>query len=153
MRARNSLASSSDFAAETELASLLVAHDTLRRRNNRDTESTEDARKIFPLLVLTEPGSGDAFNARNNFFAFGTVLKLDSQNALLVVLRESVIFDVAFPLKNVRDSDFNLRAGNFYLLVVDGIGIANAREHIRNRISHCHREPISSFRLVTSWIS
>ena len=27
----------------------------------------------------------------------------------------------------------------------DGIGIANAGEHIRDRISHSHREPISSF--------
>ena len=48
-------------------------------------------------------------------------------------------------LENVGDSDFDFGAGDFNFIVEDGIGIANAGEHVGNRISHSHREPISSF--------
>ena len=90
--------------------------------------------KFFLLGILTETRSGDALNARDYLFAFGSILKLDSQNALLIVLCETVIPNVTFPLQYFGDCHFNFRAGNFYFLVVDGIGIAYAREHICNRI-------------------
>ena len=111
----------------------------MRGGDNSDTETAENAGKVGAFGVFTKTGSGDAFNTGDNFLSIGTELKFDGQDTLLIVLGEREIFDETFLLKNVGDSDFDIGSGNFYLIMVDGIGIANAGEHISNRISHCHR--------------
>ena len=106
---------------------------------------------VFFFGIETQAGSGDALDAGDNSLAVGTVFEFDGQDALLVVIGEGVIFDETFIFENVSDSNLDFGTRDFNFVMKDRISIANAREHISNRISHCHREPISSFQLPTGF--
>jgi len=64
-----------------------------------------DSGKSFRRL-----GIGDAFNARDNFCAFGTVFEQDGKNALFIVLNETIIFyETRSSLVTVRATIFAAR--------------------------------------------
>ena len=67
-----------------------------------------------------------------------SVLEIDAQRSLYLVLDQLVVADEAFVLENARDLDLELRSRHLDPLVVGLNSIADPREHVRDRICHRH---------------
>jgi hypothetical protein len=46
--------------------------------------------------------------------------------------------DVALRLEDLGDVRLDLRVGHRHGVVVRGVRVAQARKHVRDRVSHCH---------------
>lgn len=66
------------------------------------------------------------------------VFKRNGEDTLFAIVGSAEVFDETFALKNIGDSNFNVGGWDLNVVMEDGIGIANASEHIGNGISHGH---------------
>src|SRR5947209_615322 len=76
-----------NFSAYPTLSGLPVSEETGGRRNDGDTESTEDAGQARRLRVDAEAGLGDAADAGDAALAVRAVLQVERQHAAGLPLR------------------------------------------------------------------
>src|SRR5690606_9017165 len=77
-----------DFPAHTTLAGLLVGHEAVRRRDDRDAQPTEDSRQVVLLGVNPQTGLGHPAQARERTLTARPELELHHE-----VLADLGVFD------------------------------------------------------------
>src|SRR6476469_6965290 len=134
-----------DFAAHALLARLAVGQQTLRRRDDRDAQSTEDLGQVRALGVHTQTGLADAADTRDRALPVAAVLERDGQRladgGLALggeVVRDVVGGDVALLLEDLREAGLHLAVRHRHHVVVRLVGVAQTREHVCDRVSHRH---------------
>ena len=100
------------------------------------------------VLVNAQARTGHALEAFDNRTA-GIVLERNVELVLAVVSRHFVVFDVAFFLEDLGDGNLQLGGRHNHRGLVDHLTVADAGQHVGDRITHTHFA-ISS---LTSWPS
>src|SRR5262245_11100277 len=133
-----------DFATDVLVARLVVGHDALRRRHDGDAEAVVDARQrlhrgIHPAARLRHPRDlADHGRAVE-------ILQLDVElGAAVLVLDGGIAADVALALEHFEDTRAQRRARRRHLRLVAPGRVADASDHIADRIVESHRSLLTS---------
>jgi hypothetical protein len=77
---------------------MLSGHDTLRGRNNSDTDTPIDTRDFFALNIYPQPGFTYSFQFRKDWLIFVAILKVNLDcpvwftSKYLIVVNEPLFF-------------------------------------------------------------
>lgn len=99
-----------------------------------DAESAEDAREVASFGVMAQAGARDAFEVGDDGLFVWAEFEEDGEDTLFVVVGDDEVEDEAFVFEDLSDGDFDIGSGDFDFIMEDGIGIADAGEHIGNGI-------------------
>src|SRR3954453_21438656 len=133
-----------DFAAQLRLARLLAGHDPLARADDDDAETAEDPRDVRLARVHAQAGLADPLEARDDRHLAVDVFEGEAQD-LRGALRLPVDGgDEPLVLEDAGDLALGPRRGDDHLCVSCPRGIADSREHVRDRVGDVHRFPTSS---------
>src|SRR6185436_17659521 len=124
-----------DFAADAGGARLAVGHHATGGRNDRHAQAVHDVGQAVAVLVDAQPGLGNALQALDDRPA-GVILQADAQHLLRAVLAHREVFDVTLVLQNLGDGNLEFGTRHAGLHVPDHLGIADAGQHVGNRIAH-----------------
>src|SRR5690348_1880043 len=128
-----------DFAANIGVACVVIGHHALRRRQDGDTETIVDARQCLDRHVDSPAWLRHPRNLADHRLAV-EILELDLQLAAAVaVLDAGVAADVAFTLEHLEHTRAQLRAGGRDLRLAAHLRVADAGEHVAERIVQSHR--------------
>src|SRR5215469_2963517 len=128
------------FAAHARGACLAVGHYTARSRNDCDPEPVHDARDIVLALVDSQSRLAHAFDLLDHRTA-GVVLQRDLELASRLLADHREALDVTLVLQYLGDRHLDLGRGHLDRGLFRHLRIANARQHVGNRISHAHLSP------------
>src|SRR3954469_10022937 len=126
------------FAADAVGARLAVGHDAARGGQDRDPEPVHDPRDVVASLVDAQPRLGDALQPLDHRLA-GVVLQCDGELLVPAALAHREVLDVALVLQHLRDGRLELGGGHHRFHVPDHLGVADADQHVGDRICHAHR--------------
>src|SRR6266568_8941805 len=128
-----------DLAADAALGRLGARQDALRRRDDGEAETVEDARDLLLVAVDAAAGARDALDAVDDRLAVGRVLEVDPQRPLrLFLVRERVVADEALALENAGDLHLQLRGGELHAVVMRRDPVPDSRQHIGYWVCHRH---------------
>src|SRR5438132_11250984 len=83
-----------NFTAGTVLLGLLVGHEALRRRDDRDAEPAEHARQRVALRIYTQSRLRDPLDPGDRLLAIGPVLQRHGQQRSLFPAQHGEVFYV-----------------------------------------------------------
>src|ERR1700719_3160423 len=126
-----------DFAADIGVAGVVVGHDTLRRRDDGDTEAVVDARQVLHRGVDAAAGLGDALDLADHRLAV-EIFQLDVELGAAFAFGYRVTADIALGLEHFEHALAQFRARAADLSLVAHLRIADAGQQIAERIVHCH---------------
>src|SRR6266496_106882 len=129
-----------NFAPDTGGARLAVGHHAARRRDDRDAEPVHHPRNVVLALVDAQPRLRHALDPFDHRPA-GVVLERDLEHGLHFVSRDLEAVDVAFVLQYLRDGQLDLGRRHRDDGLLDHLRVADARQHVGDRISHAHASP------------
>src|ERR1051325_9311233 len=119
-----------DLAADAALGGLGATQDALRRRDDGQSESAEDAGDLLLVAVNAAAGARDALDAVDDRLAVGRVLEVDPQRPLrLLFVRQRVVTDEALALEDAGDLHLQLRGGELHAVMVRHDAVANPRQN------------------------
>src|SRR2546423_909758 len=126
------------FAADAALLRGTARDETGRRREDRDAHPAEHARKA--VLPGVDPAARlrHALQAGDDPLAVAAELEIDDQRIEGIALLHVVVADVALLLEEAGDVDLHPRGRHRGVLVQRLVGVADAGEHVCNRIGQ-HR--------------
>src|SRR5262245_31754066 len=127
-----------DLPAHLRLAGIPVREQPARRRQDRDPHPPEDARNAVRPDVEPPPRLRDAPEAADDPLLAGTVLQVDAEHALALVFDEAEVLDEPLLLEDLRQPNLQLRGRDVHLFVLGQTAVADARQHVCDRIRH-HR--------------
>src|SRR5262245_3043819 len=134
------------FAADAVGARLAVGHHAARGRQDRDAEPVHHARDVVASLVDAQPRLRHALETLDHRPA-GVVLEADSElflrAAVFVALiagfvADGEVLDVALVLQYLCDRGLQLGGRHRHFRVPNQLGIADADQHVRDRVAHAH---------------
>src|SRR4029079_7719020 len=76
--------------------------------------------------------------ARDHWHVAGRVFEINADGPLAAIFSELVIGDVTLILEDLGDVALQPRCRHVYLRMTRGDSIANARQHVGDRIGCCH---------------
>src|SRR5215467_956828 len=125
---------SHDFAADPALLRGAARHEAGRRREDRDAHPAEHARKT--VLPCVDPAARlrHALQARDDPLAVAAELEVDDQGIEGLALLHVIVTDVALLLEKAGDFDLHPRARHGRVLVQRLVGVADAGQHVCDRI-------------------
>src|SRR5574341_2407550 len=124
-----------DFPAHLLLARVAVRDHALRRRQERHAHPAEDRRDPAVRDVDAPARRGHPHEPGDHLLVGGTVLEVHAQRPLLRILEQPEVLDEALVLQDLRDAHFQARGGDVDLLVLGAARVADAREHVGDRIA------------------
>src|SRR5688500_13975894 len=101
-----------ELSTDVLLARLAVGHDALAGRNDRDAHPVQDAREVADAAVDPPARLARAVDLVDDLLAGHRVLQLDADLALLGVIDDVVVFDVALVLEHLCDAGADLALGD-----------------------------------------
>src|ERR1022692_2318269 len=104
------------------------------RRGGQDRHAERRARETVLPRVDPPSGLGHALQAENHPFAVPAELQVDDQGIEGLALLDVIVPDVALLLQEAGDLDLHPRARHGGLLVQRLVGVADAGEHVCDRI-------------------
>src|SRR5580658_582513 len=125
-----------NLSSDALLLRAFPRHDALRRRNDHQTESAEDSRYLRLARVDAQTGTRNAAKTRDDLLLLRAVPKLNSNLALRTFRNPFEALDETFVLQNLRDGLFRSRGRHVDRFVVGRVGVADARQHIGNRVGY-----------------
>src|SRR5256714_14779764 len=125
-----------DFAADSLLFRGACGDQSSRSRQNRHTHSAEHARQAILARIDTAAGLGHPLEIGDDPLAAPAVLQLDDQGIEALALLYVKVRDVALLLEDARDALLEAGGGHLRALVQRLVGIADAGEHVGDRVSH-----------------
>ncbi len=136
-----------DLAANTELASPLAGHNSLRGGQNGDAHASQDPRDILLVGINSPSGAADPHQSGDDRAAFHGARPHTS--TLAARMRSNAFSPSPTSKPSMKPSSLRIRAifslqrGARYshLGLARGHRITNARQHISNRIIHAHSLP------------
>src|SRR5262245_5514769 len=125
------------FAADTGGARLVVGHHALGRGDDRHAEAVHHLRDRVTALVDTQARAADALDALDHRPA-GVVLQRDLELVLAGIALDGEAVDVALVLQHLRDRHLQLGRRHRHHGLLDALRIADARQHVGDRVTHAH---------------
>src|SRR5690606_39878619 len=122
---------------DTGSACLTIRHVTLRRGNDGHAKSVHYRRNLLRTAIDSQTRAAYALDLFNHRAAC-IVLEADVQLRLALDILHSEIIDITLILKNARDRALELGCRHGNSCLVDALRIADARQHVGNRITHTH---------------
>src|SRR5215210_5981359 len=135
-----------DLAADSLLGGRAARHDSLGRGQDRRAHASEHARQAILARVDAAARLGDALEVGDDALAVLAELELDDERVVAFALLDPVAGDVALLLENAGDLLLQARGRHLRALVHRLVGVANAREHVGDRI-RLHRSSYLPARL------
>ena len=127
-----------NFAAHAVLPCFAVGHESLVDRDNRHAETTLHAGDLIALTVDAQARLGDPSDrrcaARSGLYFISMVRVLPACHRC----RPRRTGDVALALEDLGEGHLLLRRRHGDLVVHRHVGVADAGEHVGNRIGHRH---------------
>src|SRR5215831_15817052 len=131
-----------DFAAHIGLAGSMVRHHALGSRDDRNPEAVVDARQVLHRRVDATPRLRHALDHADDRRAV-EILKLDLElGAAVAAFQGGIVADVAFALEHVEHALAQLRSGCRHLRLGPTLRVADAGDHIADRIVQMHRREL-----------
>src|SRR6478752_5233123 len=127
-----------DFPTHALLVCLAVGQQTVRRRLVSDAAATENLGQVRRLGVDAQAGLAHATHAGDGALAVRAVLEVDGQRLADLGLLDLPRGDVALALEDLGDVLLQLRVRHGDDVVVRRVGVPDAGQHVRNRVSHGH---------------
>src|SRR5688572_6079242 len=125
------------FATDAQPARLAVRHHALGRRNDGYAESVHHTGHFAGAPVDAQPRPAHALDFLYHRFS-SVILQADFEQRLALVLAHREILDIAFVFQHLRDRGFHPACGHRHRLLFRALRIADAREHVGDRIAHRH---------------
>src|SRR6266496_3209057 len=129
-----------NFAPDTGGARLAVGHHAARRRDDRDAEPVHHPRNVVLALVDAQPRLRHALDPFDHRPAC-VILERNLEHGLHFLARDLEAVDVAFVLQYLRDGQLDLGRRHRDDGLLDHLRVADARQHVGDRISHAHASP------------
>src|SRR5437764_8350247 len=126
------------FAADALLGGIGAGENALRRGDDGETETAEDAGNLVLGAVDAAARARDALDAVNDRLAIVGVAEVDAQRGLRPFLDHFVVADETLVLEDARHLDFELRCGKLDTFVARCDAVADSRKHVRDGIGHRH---------------
>src|SRR5580698_10453308 len=126
------------LAAQALFARLPSSHHATRRGENVDAQPTQHPGDLSAPHVHPASRAGDAVHIRDHRFIVVGVFQVDTQDLVSFLFRRFEIGDVALFFENAGNLQLQLGSRNIHLLVPCANRIANARQHICDRIGQPH---------------
>jgi len=127
----------SEDTAQALPARLAVRHQAFRRADNRHTHPVQNPGQLGGLLVDPNPRLAHALNVGDDPLPARTVLEVNDDLALLVIVLPLVALDIPLLGQDLYDLQLHLRTGDLQLIVVGALRVADASEQVRDRIGQC----------------
>src|SRR5216683_2977769 len=124
-----------DFAAKALAGGLPAAHYTLGGAEDGDAETSEDPRDLGLARVDAQSGAADPLHARDHAGAVRAGLEDDTHRLRRSVGLHVVARDVALVLQDAGDLELQARRRDLDLGVPRGVGVADARQHVGDRVA------------------
>src|SRR3972149_11674554 len=124
-----------DFPAHLLLARVAVRDDAPRRRQERHAHAPEDRRDPVARDVDPPARRRHAHEPGDHLLVGGAVLEGHAQRPLLRVLEHPEVLDEALVLQDLRDAHLQARGRDVDLLVLGAARVADARQHVGDRIA------------------
>src|SRR5260221_1346398 len=130
---------SEELAARARLTRITVGHQPLRRGEDRDAQSVAHARHLGHADVLAQPGRGHTLERTDHRLAARGILEPHAEHLRAILgLDRRVILDEIVVLQDARDLGLHSRYRHVDAAVLRSAGVADARQHVGNRIGHAH---------------
>src|SRR5690606_21142577 len=91
---------------------------------------------VIDAGVLPTARFADALKLLNDSLTVRPVLEVDPENVLRGLFDDLEIPDISFPLQHFCDAHLDLRRRDVHVRSLDPQGIADARQHVGDGISH-----------------
>src|SRR6516225_2860410 len=128
-----------DFAADIGVAGGMIRHHALGRRHDGDAQAVVDARQVLHRHVDAPARLRHPLDLADHRLAV-EIFELDLELAAAVaVLDGRIIADVAFALEHLEHAAAQLRARRRHLRLGALLGVADAGDHVADRIVEVHR--------------
>src|SRR3954464_11628245 len=127
-----------DLAAELGLAGLAAGHDPPRGADDDDAEAAEHARDVGLARVHAQAGLADPLEARDHRHLAVDVLQLEAQDGARAIALFPEVGDEAFLHEDPGDLALGARCRDDDLGVAGPGRVADAREHVRDRVGDVH---------------
>src|SRR5688572_14797339 len=131
------------FAAHARLAGGPARHHAARGRQNAGAEAAEHRRHVLDAEVDATAGAADALEPADHALAVRAVLQEQPDHRPRLLpgllgrsLHHAEALDVALILQDPRDFRLQLAGGQIDARVLGDHRVADARDHVGNRISH-----------------
>src|SRR5438105_10051841 len=125
------------FTAHAVGARLAVGHHAARGRQDRHAQAVHDARNVVAPLVDAQARLRHALEALDHRPP-GVVLERDGELLVAAALAQREVLDIALVLQHLGDRGLQLRRRHHRFRVPDHLGVADADQHVRDRIAHAH---------------
>src|SRR5262245_26999405 len=132
------------FAAVALRLGLNVGHDALRRRHDGHAEAALHDRKLIDALEDWQPRTADALDALDDGLVL-VILQLERHHVLAFDFDGGHGLQTAFLLEHLRNGKLLLRRRQRDGRLAGRLRIANARQHVGDRVGHTHSG------ILTSW--
>src|SRR4051794_5144403 len=131
-----------DFPTHALLVRLLVGQQPGRGRDDRHAETPEHLGQGGGLGVDPQTGLGHPPDTGDAALTVGAVLQVDHQllegGAVLLDVVDGPAGDVALLLEDLGDLRLQLRRRHDRRVVIRLVGVAQTRQHVRDRVGHRH---------------
>src|SRR6185369_17088900 len=132
-----------NLAADAGRARLAIGHHAVRGRQDRDPEAVHDPRDVVAVLVDAQARARHALDPLDDR-PTGVILQADVQFLHRAVCTHGEILDVALVLEHIGNRGLQFRGWHLHFDLPDHLRIADARQHVCNRISHPHAGLLTS---------
>src|SRR5580658_8953643 len=127
------------FAAEALPARLASCHHAFRRGQDVDPEATEHPRNLGAAHIDAAARTRHARQIRNHRLIVVAILQIHAQDLVAFFFRRLEVRDIALFLQNAGNLRFQLGGGYVHFLVPRAYRVADARQHVCDRIGQPHR--------------
>src|SRR5690554_6340099 len=127
-----------DFPTYALRRGLPVGQEARGRGQDRHAEAAEHLGKVGGLGVHAQARLGHALDASERTLAVRAELEVDRERLADARVLDAPARDVALGLEDLHDVLLELRVRHGHRLVVSRVRVAQPREHVCDRVSHCH---------------
>src|SRR5688500_2782789 len=131
------------FAADARLAGRAAGHHAARGRQDAGAEAAEHRRHVLDAEIHAPAGPADALEAADDALAVRAVLQEQADHLTRLAaglfggrLDQAEALDVALVLEDPRNLRLQLAGGQIHARVLGDNRVADARDHVGNRVSH-----------------
>jgi hypothetical protein len=131
--------SAKQFAADDFFPSLPIGHQPLGSGQYSNSHTIHDPGNLVMPHINAASRFADSFGAGNTAFPIFIILQLDPYDSLLVIPDQLEILDVAFFLKQPRDTRLYPGSRDVHFIKTSFLPVPYAVDEISNGIRYCHK--------------
>src|SRR5690606_14344129 len=128
-----------ELATGARLTRLTIAHEPLRRAQDRHAKPVPHARNLADTHVAAQTRTRHALKLANHGLATGRIAQVDAQYGPAILdLHDAVVRNVGVLLEDAGDLYLHFRHRQVHAAMPGRYRVPDAREHVGDRIGHAH---------------